>query len=64
MFFPFHVKPIVLRILILLILEYVKVRFYFEPKRWKDLNFSKKKTNVKTIFKLATTVHLKDLEDK
>ncbi len=47
-----------------LILEYVKVRFYFESKGWKDLNLSKEKANVKASFKLATTGHLKDVASK
>ena len=38
------------------ILEFVKVRFYFKSKRWKDLNLSKEKAKVKASFKLATAV--------
>lgn len=43
----------------ILILEYVKVRFYFESKRLKNLLLSKEKASVKSHMKLATTAHAK-----
>lgn len=41
----------------ILILEYVKVRFYFETKRLKNLLLSKDKANVTTHLKMARTIH-------
>lgn len=44
-----------------LIMEYVKVRYYFESKRLKNLLLSKEKANVQSNFKLAKTAHSKDV---
>ncbi len=38
-----------------LIMEYVQIRFYFESKRYRDLNLSQTKTAVHTGNKLAKT---------
>lgn len=45
----------------ILILEYVKVRFYFESKRLRNLLLSKEQAKVKTHSKLATTAHVSDV---
>ena len=40
-----------------LIMEYVKVRYYFESKRLKDVLLSENQAQIKANFKLATTAH-------
>jgi len=45
-----------------LIMEYVKVRYYFESKRLKDVLLSKEQSQIKASFKLATTAHTSDVQ--
>ncbi|XP_045026449.1 uncharacterized protein LOC123470331 isoform X3 [Daphnia magna] len=44
-----------------LIMEYVKVRYYFESKRLKDVLLSKEQTTVQASFKLAKNAHTRNL---
>jgi hypothetical protein len=48
----------------MLILEDVKVRYYFESKRLNNLMLSKEKASVQKSFKLGTTAHTKDVNTK
>ncbi|KAK4035952.1 hypothetical protein OUZ56_028030 [Daphnia magna] len=45
-------------------MEYVKVRYYFESKRLKDVLLSKEQTTVQASFKLAKNAHTRNLIQK
>ena len=47
-----------------LIMEYVKIRYYFESKRLRDVLLSKERTKVQASFKLAKTSHTPDVNTK
>ncbi|KAK4027647.1 hypothetical protein OUZ56_016694 [Daphnia magna] len=48
----------------MLILEYVKVRYFLESKRLNNLSLSKEKASVQASFELGTTAHTKDVNTK
>jgi len=42
-------------------MESVKLRYYFESKRLKDVLLSKEQFQIKASFKLAATAHMSDV---